>query len=301
MTPLWLLGTCMVLGMLAARFLQPPPGLSHSLNWWVINVALPAIVLALVPKLHADWHLWFLAASQWFIVAGAWLLFANLGARFHWPRRRIGAVILTCGFGNTSFIGFPLIEALRGKEDLALAVVADQLGCFLSASVVGITIAALYSGGEPDARQIARKVLLFPAFLALVGATLSGALGGWPPIADDILNRLGSTLTPMALFSVGLQFSLHLTREQVGAVAAGLGWKLLLAPLLVYGIGQALCIGGPILTIAGLESAMAPMISATIIADQYGLEPKLANTILSVGILLGMVTVPVANVLLGSM
>jgi predicted permease len=298
MTALWLLGACMVLGMLAARFLQPPPGLAQSLNWWVINVALPSIVLSLIPRLHFDWHLWFLAASQWLVIAGAWLLFATLGARFRWPRTRIGAVILTCGFGNTSFIGFPMIEALRSKEDLAYAVVADQLGCFLSASVIGITVAALYSGGEPDVRQIARKVLLFPAFLALVGGCVVGALGGWPPVADEILTRLGSTLTPLALFSVGLQFSLHLTRDQLGAVAAGLSWKLLLAPLLVYGLGHAFGIEGPTLVIAVLESAMAPMISAAIIANEYGLEPRLANTILSAGILIGMVTVPVANALL---
>lgn len=298
MTPLWLLGTCMVLGMLAARFLRPPPGLSQSLNWWVINVALPAIVLGLIPRLRPDWHLWYLAASQWLVVGGVWLLFAGLGHRFHWPRSRIGAIVLTCGFGNTSFIGFPMIEALRGKEGLTYAVVADQLGCFPAASAIGITIAALYSGGEPDLRQIARKVLLFPAFLALIGGAVVGMLGGWPPVADEILSRLGSTLTPLALFSVGLQFSLHLTREQLGAVALGLTWKLLLAPLAVFGIGHALGISGPTLTIAVLESAMAPMISAAIIADQYGLEPKLANTILSIGILIGMVTVPLANAML---
>jgi hypothetical protein len=298
MTPLWLLGTCLVLGMLAARFVSPPPGMPQVLNWWVINVALPSIVLALVPKLHFDWHLWFLVASQWFVVFGAWLIFPWLGRRFNWSRRRVGALILTCGFGNTSFIGYPMIDAMRGKEGLALAVVADQVGCFIAASVVGITVAAVYSGSQPDARQIARKVLLFPAFLALVGGSIVGALGGWPPIPDAILNRLGETLTPLALFSVGLQFSLHLTRSQIGAVAAGLSWKLLLAPAIVYAVGAALGIGGLTLTISVLETAMAPMISAVIIADQYGLEPPLANTILSAGIVLSMITVPLANFLL---
>jgi len=297
MTPLWLLGTCMVLGWLAARFVRPPPGLAQSLNWWVINIALPAIVLALVPRLHPDWHLWLLPVSQWIVTFGAWGLFGWLGARLHWPRHRIGAIVLTCGFGNTSFVGYPLIEALRGKEGLALAVVADQLGCFLAASVIGITVAALYSGNQPDPRQIARKVLLFPAFLGLVGGCVVGFLGGWPAVADEILTRLGATLTPLALFSVGLQFSLHLTRPQIGAVAAGLAWKLLAAPLLVYGLGLATGVGGLTLVISVLESAMAPMISAAIIADQYGLEPKLANTVLSVGILLSLATVPLANVL----
>jgi predicted permease len=43
---------------------------------------------------------------------------------------------------------------------------------------------------------------------------------------------------------------------------------------------------------------MAPMISAAILADQYDLEPRLANTVLGAGILLCLVTVPLGNLLL---
>ncbi len=43
---------------------------------------------------------------------------------------------------------------------------------------------------------------------------------------------------------------------------------------------------------------MAPMISAAILADQYGLEPRLANTVLGAGILLSLVTIPVGNLFL---
>jgi predicted permease len=43
---------------------------------------------------------------------------------------------------------------------------------------------------------------------------------------------------------------------------------------------------------------MAPMISAAILADQYDLEPALANTVLGAGIVLSLLTVPLANMLL---
>jgi predicted permease len=110
--------------------------------------------------------------------------------------------------------------------------------------------------------------------------------------------QIGATLTPLALFSVGLQFRLHLQRDQVGALIAGLGWKLFLAPLVVFGIGIAAGIGGLTLTVGVLQAAMAPMISAAILADQYDLEPRLANTVLGAGILLCLVTVPLGNLLL---
>jgi predicted permease len=53
-----------------------------------------------------------------------------------------------------------------------------------------------------------------------------------------------------------------------------------------------------VLTVGVLQAAMAPMISAAILADQYDLEPPLANTVLGAGILLSLLTVPLANMLL---
>jgi predicted permease len=295
---LWLIGLCLGLGFATARLARPPPGLAHSLNWWILNIALPATVLELVPQIRFEWSLWFLIASMWFVLLGAWLLFSTVGRSLGWSRARTGALILVCGLGNTSFVGYPLIEALRGREGLALGVVADQAGCFPALAVGGITIAALYSGNRPQPHEIARRVLLFPAFLALCASIVIGRFGGWPDIANEMLHRIASTLTPLALFSVGLQFRLHLGRSQLGALVLGLGWKLVLAPFLVYASGIAAGIGGPTLVIGTLQAAMAPMISAAILADQFNLEPPLANTVLGAGIILSLLTVPFANGLL---
>jgi predicted permease len=298
MSALLLLFTCLALGVAVARFFKPPPGLAQHLNWWVLNIALPALVLDLIPRIRFDPSLWFLVAAQWLVFAGAWLLFSRLGPRLGWARERIGALILVAGLGNTSFMGYPLIDALRGKEGLALAVVADQVGCFIALAVGGIAVTAVYAGRKLMPEEIARRILLFPAFLSLLLGIAVGALGGWPDAVHGVLERVGATLTPLALFSVGLQFRLHLGRSQLGALGLGLGWKLLAAPLLCLGLGLALGVSGLVLTVGVLQAAMAPMISAAILADQYRLEPPLANTVLGAGILISLVTVPVANGLL---
>jgi predicted permease len=299
MSALLLLGLCLVLGVLAARFATLPANLPPCLNWWVLNIALPALVLALVPKLAFDPHLWFLVITQWAVFGGAWILFAGLGRALRWSRERIGALILVCGLGNTSFMGYPMIEALRGQDGLKLAVVADQVGCFTILAVGGIVVAALYSGRQPKLADVVKRVAYFPPFLSFIVAAIVGALGGWPSAIDGVLTKLGGTLTPLALFSVGLQFKLHLHRSQLGALGLGLSWKLVLAPLLVFVTGRALGITPDILTIATLQCAMAPMISAAILADQNNLEPRLANTVLGAGIVLSLGTVLAANYLLG--
>lgn len=267
-------------------------GLAQGLNWWVINIALPALILHLIPRLQFEWDFWFLVASQWLVFLGAWLLFATLGRHLNWSRARVGALVLVCGLGNTSFMGYPMLEALRGREGLALGVVADQIGCFIALAVGGVIVSSLYSGKQPKLVEIVRRVVFFPSFVALVVGGVIGLLGGWPPMADAILVRLGETLTPLALFSVGLRLKLQLSDGQMGPLAAGLAWKLVLAPVAVLLLGMSAGVGGLTLSIGVLQAAMAPMISAAILADQHHLEPPLANTVLGAGLLLSLLTVP---------
>jgi predicted permease len=248
--------------------------------------------------LSFDWQFWFLSVSQWVVFLGAWAVFATLGRTLHWSRARIGALTLVCGLGNTAFIGFPMIEALHGREGVKLALVADQLGCFLALAIGGTIVAALYSGKSASAKAVTRRVLTFPPFVSLVVGIAAGLIGGWPQPVDAIFDRLGATLVPIALFSVGLQFRLQFQHGQAAAVLLALGWKLALAPLVILLAGLATGVSGAILTIAVLESAMAPMISAAILAEQHDLEPQLANTVLGIGIVLSLVTVPLADYLL---
>jgi len=290
-----MLFVCLVLGAVLARWANPPAGMVAGINWWVINVALPALVLELIPRVSFDVQLWFPVAAMWLTFGGAWLLFATLGPRLGWSRRRIGALILVCGLGNTGFMGYPLLEAMRGREGLALAIVADQLGTFMILASGGIVVASAYAGTAASMRLIARRIVVFPPFVALVAGAIAGAAGGWPPLLDGVFSPIGATMTPLALFSVGMQFKLHPGQRPWLATSLGLGWKLLLAPLLCLAMGTASGIGGQVLSVGVLQAAMAPMVSAAILADEYDLEPTLANTVLGVGIVVSLLSVPLAN------
>lgn len=295
MTALLLLLVCLSLGVAVARLAQPGPALPQNLNWWVLNIALPALLLHLIPSLRLEWHLWFLPASMGFVFLGAWGLFALIGRWLHWSREQIGCLTLVCGLGNTSFIGFPMIEALRGTEALALAAVADQIGGFPCLVIGGSIVVALYTGGKPRVGDIAKKIVRFPPFCAFMVGIIAGQLGGWPAVIDDIFVRIGATLVPLALFSVGLQLRLRLAPGQMKVAAIGLAWKMGIAAVIVGISGALLRIDTSVHTIAVLQTAMAPMISAGILAEQNDLDPPLANAVLSIGILLSFLTVPLVN------
>jgi malate permease and related proteins len=56
-----------------------------------------------------------------------------------------------------------------------------------------------------------------------------------------------------------------------------------------------LSIDHPVAVVAVLQCAMAPMITAGMLAEQHGLDPPLANTVVGIGILTSLATVPLWN------
>lgn len=285
---------CLGAGLVTAR-LPHPKGLVQSFNWWVIYIALPALVLGQVMQLDSSARLLLPAASMWLVFLGSWLLMALAGRLLGWSRGKTGALVLTAGFGNTAFVGYPMIEALHGSNALGLAVIADQFGSFAMLTTLGLVVAALYSGQRVKVFTILRRVLVFPAFWALLLALSLRALEYQPAVLLEFCQRLGLTLTPLALFSIGLQLRLRSLGGDAQALLLGLSWKLLLAPLLVAALLSTTSLDQKSITIIVLQAGMAPMVTAAIFAQQYDLAPALASRMVGLGIVLSMATIPLLN------
>jgi predicted permease len=287
-----LLGICLGLGMLARRSGRFPPQTAVVLNSFIIAVALPPLVLHVVHTLEFRPGLLAAAASPWVVFLVAVGFFRLLGPRLGLKQESAAALVLTAGLSNTAFVGLPMAEALLGREGLAVAVVVDQLGSFVVLATLATLFAARAAAGSEDLRPVAllRKVVTFPPFVALVLALALRPLS-FPAWMDTVLERLGSTLTPLALFSVGFQLQLGGLRSRAGALALGLGFKLVLAPALVVLGLWALPVAPIVHEATVLQNAMAPMVSGAILAAEYKLDPELAALMLGFGIPLSFLTV----------
>lgn len=287
-----LLFGCLGLGVLLQRVKDFPMNAPLVLNQFIIYISLPALALYFIPEVALGTQVLVPMGMAWVTFGGAALLFWSLGRYLGWSRKLVGCLILTAGLGNTSFIGFPVIEALFGAEGLKTAILIDQPGSFMVLSTLGITLAAMFSKGKADAGVILRKILFFPPFIAFVLALLFNVLGlRFADALKEVFERLGSTVSPLALVSVGLQLRLERRSKHWGFLALGLTYQLLLAPLLILLLyGQGLGVQGELLQICVLEAAMAPMITASIVAASYGLKPRLANMMVGFGIPLSFIT-----------
>lgn len=196
------------------------------------------------------------------------------------------------GLGNTAFVGFPVIEALYGKEGMETAIIVDQPGTFVVMATLGIIVASLYSRGTPNPKEIVSKIALFPPFLAFFAAMLMNAFStDFTESLQLVFQRLGSTVTPIALVAVGLQIKVQEKSRHWNFLALGLFFKLMITPAFFYVLYKIIFNGKGIeIDVAILESAMAPMITASIIASNYGLKPKLSSMMIGIGIPLSFLT-----------
>jgi hypothetical protein len=293
-----LLLVCFFAGVLARRSKALPEDSHRAVNAWVMFVSLPALVFRSIHGAKLDAAMLLSSASLWlifFIPAGLALLLVRRGG----AREQLGALALCAGLGNTSFVGLPLIEAIAGKEALGPAAVVDQLGSFLALFLFAVPFAAHLSpsprGGEGrgEGSHPLLRLLRSPALIALALAVVLREVTV-PQPATDAINRLADMLSPLALASIGWQVDLSALKGNGGPVAMGLTWKLLLAPAVVLGL--MLLFRGHLefqdkVVIA--QAAMAPMVTAGVVATDHKLAPALASALITVGVPLSLVTVPI--------
>lgn len=292
MDSLILIFVCLFAGLGFQKIKAIPANAHVALNQFAIYLLLPALSLYYIPKIQISEKILYPVGVGWGSFLLSWLIFAGLGKILNWPKKLQGCLIITSGFLNSSFIGFPVIEALYGKEGLKTAILVDQPGTFVMLSTLGIIVAILYSKGQPSGPDIARRVVLFPPFIAFViGLVINICHLDFADPVQSMLQKLGSCVTPVALVAVGLQLKIERKSRHWGFLGLGLFVKLLFIPaffLVLYKVVFGL--RGEDIDISVMEAATPPMITAAIIASAHGLKPRLAGMMIGVGIPLSFLT-----------
>jgi predicted permease len=300
MDNLVLLAFSLALGIALRASGRLPENAPAVLNGFVMHVPLPAMTLCYLHKLAPSWGLLAAAAMPWTMFALGCAFFLLLARVARFDRATTGGLILTGSLANTSFVGLPMIAAFFGTQGLGTGVVIDQLGSYCVLSTLGLVVAGLCApqAGAPGARAIALRILKFPPFIAtLVALALSGV--AWPAWFDGSLEKLAATLAPLALASIGFQLRLAAMRDCAVALAAGLSFKLLLAPLaIMLAFAPLAGLDSSTFDLIVFEAAMAPMIGAAIVAAEHKLNPPLVTLMAGVGIPLSFLTLPLWHAVL---
>lgn len=288
-----------VAGLLAQRRTAEAARLVPWLDHAVLGVTLPALILARLPDLALGADLVIPVAAAWggvVLAAGSVLVGAR---RFGWSRATVGALLLVTPLGNTTFLGLPMVESLLGTAELPPALAFDQLGSFLGLAVYGAVIAAHWGHGEGGVRPVVGRLVRFPPFIAVV-ASFALRLVDVPVGLHDALGAVGRLVSPLAMLALGLRFRIGRSSHSRQAAIWCLATKMLLLPIAVLAVAALAGGGGdPVWRASVLEAGMPPMVTAGVVAARAGLDEELATTVIGVGLLLALVTIPLFALVLG--
>jgi predicted permease len=226
---------------------------------------------------------------------GAWALGAKA---LRLERPAIGAVISSTLVANTGYLGYPVVAALLGFDELGEAVAYDILvagpSLLLGAFAVG---AAFGDRAGEGARQ--RTLAFFtrnpPLYAAIAGLLAPEALA--PDVLVDASRVIVVAILPLGFFAVGATLAEEADEGTVGfppafdvPVATAVALRLLLAPALLY------LLASPFIELPDTYLLLAAMpcgLNTMIVAHAYGLDLRIAagaiawSTAISVTVLAG--------------
>lgn len=274
------------------------------INRLILDVTLPAFVFHALYRqrvtpdmMHAAWLFGIL---QVLVMALLWVPARLLKL----PRPVIGTFLLTAVYGNTGFLGYPVVQAIFGKTEgaMAAAVVYDQFSMALPVYTVGVAVAMHY-GTKHEASW--REMLTFfttPTFLVLIGTLVINALRVPVPsfIAHSAQIVAGATV-PLVLLSLGLMLepahlrANHYYLPMVLIIVA----KMALFPYLMWLATGWMGVQGVARWVAVTQSAMPSAMVNAVITERYGCDHQLATLVIVLGTLLTVLVLPVTATLIG--
>jgi predicted permease len=287
-----------LLGWLVKTIRPVPVVVTAWADKYVLQVALPAVIIAKISKVTFDADVVLPIAVAWSVMLVAITAVLIASRIFKWNRSITGALLLVGVLGNTSFLGLGMVESLLGADHLASAIAYDQVGTFVGLALWGSFVASTYGAGESGWRPVLKRLSRFGPFLALL-ASLVFRIIDLPEDAYPILNGIGKTVAPVAMCALGLRFTLSVSRSVQVPALLGLISKMAVLPGLTYVVSVLL--GSPhdiAWSTSILQAAAPPMVTAGVVAVGAGLSAELVAFMVGVGTLVAFVSLPLLSLVL---
>lgn len=221
--------------------------------------------------------------------------------------RSLSAMLLVALFMNSGNYGLPAARFAFGDEGFTLA-----LFFFIAQSVmaqtVGVAVAAAGAAGAGPGLvpEVARRVLRMPQIYATAAALLVRATGFDPAAASGLfaglfrgLALLSEATLPMMLIVLGTQLSGGVALQEPGLVALGTFLRLLVSPVVAYGLGLALGLDQLSLAVGVMLAGMPTAVNTTIVAVEFDSRPSLVVGTVVASSLLSLATLSVILTVIG--
>jgi hypothetical protein len=283
-----------VTGWLAGWLGYVSRSLADGLVHFAYNIAMPALLFVTIAQEPArnllEWR--FLLAFGGGSILCFVLVF--LAVRVGWGRDLASSTIhgMTAAMTNTGFMALPILHSIYGQPAVLPAAIATV---FVAAVMFPMTVILLESEGRGAGMAspiaLVKQIVLNPMVLStLIGLAWTVAGLPMPASLAAYMNIFAAALTPCALFAIGLGLSVEGIRSNLLASILLTVIKLVIMPLIVYGLCLASGLN-PLYTIAAVICSAVPTAKTVyILAGEYKVEEHLVAATVSITTLVSVAT-----------
>jgi len=220
----------------------------------------------------------------------------GIGAIGRWASEERRAAVLAVASKNCANYGLPIVLYAFGEEGLVIGTMF-MIAHNVTHMTVGLSIAGWTGNGSRWKRLLG--VFRFPYVYAVGLAFLLRAAGpsfDLPAAVARPIEMVGSTWIPLMLILLGMELAririAHVWRKASLLAAV----KLVLPPLLAFGLITVLRIDGLVRDVLIVQSSMPTAVNGLLLARQFDARPDLVASVLMLSTLGSIVTI---SVLLG--
>jgi len=273
--------------------------LSDTLIHFAYNIAMPALLIVTIAQEPGH------SLINWrFLVAfggGSLLCFILvLGIMSTHVSRTLASRTMygmAASMTNTGFVALPVLQAIYGQRAVLPAAIATVFVAVVMFPVAVISLELSRRdahGSRTPPIATVKHVVLNPMVISTLIGMLWSALGlRMPGPVTAYFDILADALTPCALFAIGLGLSIDGLRANIGRASLLSAVKLVIMPLIVYGLSVLLRLD-PLYTIAAVICAAVPTAKTVyILAGEYRCEEMLVASTVSLTTLASIISLVV--------
>ncbi|HPT78605.1 MAG TPA: AEC family transporter [Candidatus Atribacteria bacterium] len=210
-----------------------------------------------------------------------------------------GVLKFAAVFSNCGFMGYPVLESIYGGIGIFYGSIY-----VIPFHIFSLTYGIMVFTGESgrDTLKNLKKVLLHPGLVAVAAGMVMFLLSiKLPQPIYKAVSMAGSVTSPLAMMIVGSVLARQDFKEMLkGFPVYFLGFiRLIMIPVVVWGILRLIPLHPDIKAILVILSAMPVAANAVIFSEQYGGDSGLASRCVGISTLFSIVTIPLVLLLLG--
>ncbi len=290
-------------GLLFSRTKMAPEQWVEVLNRFALWIGFPALVITLLARVDLSgghYNQMILINSVYFILCT--LLAFPYSRFFGFSRLRRRTFFLLLAYGNVTYLGIPVLQAVLGEEALPAGALLSAVYVFW---LLTLGLLLVETGGDErfHPRHLAQKLLTNPLLISVaIGMFLAITRLELPAILTRSLSMVGQSVTPLVLFSLGIFMGFqkigHL-REWGHTALFSLIIMMVLPGIFYLVAAKTGLLEGLDLQASILEAAMPVGLTPYALSQQYRLDTSFTARVVLLSTSLSLLLLPLWIVILG--